>query len=252
MKKVISLLLAMVLVSACGTAPHADVSVESAPGSEEEQGHELTYYIVGGAVAVLAACTIVPGASRMCQKQLMSADKFKAKLTKQIDELKERVANLAKADGDNDSKIKRAESKIEKLKELESNVGDKNGIFFVAYDSTIGKLVRRFKKSDDAAEATDGSKKNAEEGTEPEGKTGQSDDGKQPTDNEPEGTGDGTQSQGDGNTQTTGNKQEGTGDGTQSQGGQQGDGGKPGSEQQTADNSGGQTTDNKQGSTEKK
>ena len=159
MKRIIYLLLAAMLVSSCGAAPHADLLGESrmTAGSEEERGgSEMAQYLVGGAIVVVALCTVVPGARRVCQKQFMSAEGFKKGLQKRIDELSE----LKKGDGVDADKN---DAKIKKLEEMITNT-DKDGIVFTVYDATIGKLVRKIKKGgDEVGEQADDTGKKADD-----------------------------------------------------------------------------------------
>ena len=148
MKRMISLLAAVMLISSCGTAPRADLLSESrvTSGLDEEQGEsEMAHYLIGGAVVVVALCTVVPGARRACQKQFISAKKFKSGLQDKITKL----GNEMDADGADTAKL---QSKIDKLEDIKGKA-DKDGIFFTAYDKTIGSLVRKIRKTDASDEA---------------------------------------------------------------------------------------------------
>lgn len=165
MKRMISLLLAAMLASSCGTAPYAESLSEShkTTGTENEQeSNETTYYTVGGVVVGLAVlCSLVSGARRVCLKPFRSADSHKKAVKDAVEKLK---------DGKSGEELTKAEEQAEKLyKSIGLNkdgttslTGDdavevKDGIFFTAYDKTIGKLVRKVKekKSSSADQQTD-------------------------------------------------------------------------------------------------
>ena len=161
MKKMISWLLAAMLVSSCGTAPHADLRGEShmTTGSEEEQeGSGMAHYLIGGAIVVVALCTVVPGAKRVCQ----SAEGIKKKIDDSVAALtKSKAGKSTDEVAKIDEEITKLNKQIGKDKNGDLMTGDdavevKDGIFFTAYDKTIGQLVRKIKKKGgEAGEQTD-------------------------------------------------------------------------------------------------
>ena len=174
MKRLISLMLAAMLVSYCGTAPQAELQSDSrmTTGEEAEQGDSKTaYYVVGGVIALAALCAVVPGTRRVCQ----SADGFAEGIKKKIVKLNEDKA----VEGISEDALAKLNDQITKLNKkigLDADgkalTGDeaveiKDGFLYKAYDKTIGRL---FKKSDDAgkqadesAEAGEGAGKSADD-----------------------------------------------------------------------------------------
>ena len=163
MKRLISLTLAAMLVSYCGTAPHAELQGDSRMTTgEEEQGDSKTshYAVVGGVVTLVALCTVIPGAKRVCQKQFKSADKYKKGLQDTIDQLRKDEV----AEGISDEAAKKINKKITNLEDLQKadNAG-KDGILYAVYDKTIGALGRKFKKADEAGQQADEAGQQADE-----------------------------------------------------------------------------------------
>ena len=172
MKRMFSLLLVTALASSCGTAPHAESLGEShrTTGAENERSESNTsHYVAGGALAVVVVCAVFSGVRRVCLKQFRNADSHNKavknaaeKLTagKNIDELDEATA----------TKVEKLYKSIGLSKDgKKALTGDdvievKDGIFFTAYDKTIGKLVRKIKKSDEGASSADEGGKQADEG----------------------------------------------------------------------------------------
>ena len=173
MKRMISLLAAMMLVSSCGTAPRADLLSESRVTSDldEAQGEsEMAHYLIGGAVVIVALCTVVPGAKRGCQKLFISSETFQKGLGKRINKLKEKKQT---------DKIKDQVKKLEDMKK-EAEKSGKDGIFFPIYDKTIGSIVRKIRKTDEQsvksgggeAKATDDTAENAGDSSQQSAKSG--------------------------------------------------------------------------------
>ncbi len=177
MKKMISWLLAAMLVSSCGTAPHADLRGEShmTTGSEEEQeGSEMAHYLIGGVIVVAAFCTLGGNAAlKVCRKHFMSAEGFKKKIGDAATKLGDSKAGKSTDEVANiDNKITNHNKTIGLDKDGKPMTGDdavevKNGIFFTAYDKTIGNLVRKIKKkdgeADEAANSADEATSSADE-----------------------------------------------------------------------------------------
>jgi len=147
----ISLLAAMMLVSSCGTSPRADLLSESRVTSDldEAQGEsEMAHYLIGGAVVIVALCTVVPGAKSFCKRQIVDLKRFTDGLDGKITKLQ----NEKVADGVSTEKASKIQDKIDKLKDIKkkANKSGKDGIFFTVYDKTIGSIVRKIRKTDDA------------------------------------------------------------------------------------------------------
>ncbi len=137
MKRMLSLLLATMLVGACGTAPQG----ESLGSQSEGEGSSTTKYVVGAAIVVVTLCTVVPGAKRACRKHFMSEDGVKKMLQKDIDKLQDLKAAKATEGADTakiDEKIAKINEKIESAK---------SGRFFTVYSGTIGKLIAKIKQT---------------------------------------------------------------------------------------------------------
>ena len=190
MKRMISLLAAVMLVSSCGTAPRADLLSESRVTSDlnealdEAQGESaMAHYLIGGAVVVLALCTVVPGAKRGCQKLFISSERFTGGLQKSIDKLKTKKGKLP-----DDADTKSIDDKITKLQDMkaEAEKSGKNGIFFSVYDKTIGSIVRKIKKSDTSEQNTQAkaseTAENADESAAQQSAKGKGDDAKATSD----------------------------------------------------------------------
>ena len=165
MKRMISLLAAMMLVSSCGTAPRADLLSESRVTLDEAQGEsEMAHYLIGGAVVIVALCTVVPGAKRGCQKLFISSETFQKGLGKRIKKLKEKEQT---------EKIKDQVKKLEDMKE-EAEKSGKDGIFFPIYDKTIGSIVRKIRKTDEqSVKSGGGEAKTTDDTAESAGDSGQ-------------------------------------------------------------------------------
>ena len=173
MKRMIYWLLAAMLVSSCGTAPHADLRGEShrTTGSEEEQeGSEVAHYLIGSAIAVVAFCTFGGNAAlKVCRKHFMSAEGYKKKIDDAVKGLKESKAGKSKDEvAKIDKKINNRNAQIGigedgKTMTEDDAIEVKDGVLFTAYDKTIGKLVRKIKKSDEATNSADEATESADE-----------------------------------------------------------------------------------------
>ena len=171
MKRIISLLLVTALASSCGTAPHAETLGEShrTTSSENERSESnTTHYVAGGALAVVVVCAVFSGVRRVCLRQFRNADSHNKAVKNAAEKL------TAGKSGD---ELEKATAKVEKLYKsigLDKDgktalTGDdavevKDGILFTVYDETLGKLIRKIKKSDEGASSADEGGKKTDEG----------------------------------------------------------------------------------------
>ena len=174
MKRLISLVLAALLASYCGTAPQAELQSDtsSTTGTEQEQGSDTTHYVVAGGVAVVAACLLVPGSKRLCQKHFRSAKGFRDKFfATPIKKTEDAIKELKDAEGDNTAAIAKLEEKLKSLQEGQEKLGDdvSDGIMFTAYDKTLGSLSRGIKKRIDDFKTKRAEKKAESTKEQPEG-----------------------------------------------------------------------------------